>query len=104
MFNILRGDTFLKAFKPTKEYTFQIGDKIHVAVLLDKCSKNYLYENVIIFDKETKDVDILIPPEATSKFELGNLLLEIEVTYGDGIVKTQQYTLNVEGDGIYERN
>ena len=49
-------------------------------------------------------VDIEIPASKTSTFEIGTLLLEVEITYGDGIVKTQQYEVEVREDGIYERN
>ena len=104
MLLLFRGDTFLKTLRPNNDYKFQVGDKIHFAVMVDEYSKNYLFENIINVETETETVDILIPPEKSATFDVGNLLLEIEITYGDGIVKTQQYQLEIREDGIYERN
>ena len=40
-----RGDTFLKNIK-AQNYTFQEGDKIHIAILKNAYSKEYLYEEM----------------------------------------------------------
>lgn len=100
--NLFRGDSFIKTIKPTN-YTFQAGDIIKYAVIQNEYSKDYLFHNEIKIEKEVESVDIDINASETSKFPVGNLLLEIELTYG-GLVKTTQYNLKVEADGIYERN
>ena len=102
-FLLFRGDTFLKALRPN-DYKFQVNDKIHIAVMVNEYSKDYLFEEVIEIKQEQETIDIEIPASKTSTFEVGTLLLEVEITYGDGIVKTQQYELEVREDGIYERN
>lgn len=98
-----RGNSFLKTIKP-KNYTFQPGDVIKYAVMHNEYSKDYLYFNEITIENETESIDINIEPSETSKFPVGNLLFEIELTYGDGVVKTYQYDLEIKADGIYERN
>ena len=102
-FLLFRGDTFLKVLRPN-DYKFQVNDKIHIAVMVNEYSKDYLFEEVIEIKQEQETIDIEIPASKTSTFEVGTLLLEIEITYGEGIVKTQQYELEVREDGIYERN
>lgn len=103
-FEFLRGDTFYKKIRPTNKYKFQAGDKIHIAVMENIFSKNYLYEKEIEITEEKEFFELEILPSKTRNFPTSLLLLEIEVTYGNGIVKTNQYGLNVKGDGIYERN
>ena len=97
-----RGDTFLKNIK-AQNYTFQEGDKIHIAILKNAYSKEYLYEEVIEVDGATDTISLEISAEEMAKLPVDKLLLEIELTTGD-IVKTHQYDLVIKADGIYERN
>ena len=97
-----RGDTFLKNIK-AQNYTFQEGDKIHIAILKNAYSKEYLYEEVIEVDGATDTISLEISAEEMAKLPVDKLLLEIEMTTSD-IVKTHQYDLVIKADGIYERN
>lgn len=99
---IFRGDTFYRELVPNQNYKFQKDDIIKVAVMVNTDSENHLFDDTITVEEESEKVDILIPPEKTASFEIGDLILEIEVTYGGGIVKTQQYILEVKEDGIHE--
>lgn len=99
---LFRGDTFYK--KITSTYQFRTGDKLHIAVLKNAYSKNYLHEQTIEIQSNTNEVNIEILPSETDKFPIEKLLLEIELTTIDGIVKTNQYDLEIRMDGIYERN
>ena len=99
---IFRGDTFYRELVPNQNYKFQKDDIIKVAVMVNTDSENHLFDDTITVEEESEKVDILIPPEKTARFEIGDLILEIEVTYGGGIVKTQQYILEVKEDGIHE--
>lgn len=100
---IYRGDTFLQKIK-AENYTFEIGDKLHIAIMNNEYSKNYLYETIIEIKEKNDSVNLEISADDTSKFEIGDLLLEVELTTISGIVKTNQYELQVKADGIYERN
>lgn len=99
---IFRGDTFYRELVPNQNYKFQKDDIIKVAVMVNTDSENHLFDDTITVEEESEKMDILIPPEKTANFEIGDLILEIEVTYGGGIVKTQQYILEVKEDGIHE--
>lgn len=99
---IFRGDTFYRELVPNQNYKFQKDDIIKVAVMVNTDSEKHLFDDTITVEEESEKVDILIPPEKTANFEIGDLILEIEVTYGGGIVKTQQYILEVKEDGIHE--
>ena len=99
---IFRGDTFLK--KIVSNYEFKIGDKLHIAILKSAYSKDYLYEKIIEIKEETNEVILEILPSDTSKLPNKELMLEVELTTIDGLVKTNQYQLNIKADGIYERN
>ena len=99
---LFRGDTFYK--KITSTYQFRTGDKLHIAVLKNAYSKNYLHEQTIEIQSNTNEVNIEILPCETDKFPIDDLLLEIELTTVDGIIKTNQYKLEIKADGIYERN
>ena len=104
MFELFKGDTFLKDIRPTNDYRFQVGDKLKVAVMRNEYSTNKFFEKEFEISEEAKTLELLIEPEKTSEFETGELLLEFEFTYGDGIVKTTQYKLVVKEDGIDGRN
>lgn len=99
---LYRGDSFIK--KIVSNYTFQIGDKIHIAVLKNAYSREYLHEQEVEIQSEGNEFIIEILPSKTSKFPNEKLLLEIELTTVNGFVKTEQYDLIVKADGIYERN
>ena len=99
---LFRGDSFYKQIAST--YQFRVGDELHIAVMENAYSKDYLYEEVIIVKEETNEIDFEIPTEKTSLFPIKRLLLEIELTTIDGIVQTNQYELNVKADGIREQN
>jgi hypothetical protein len=100
---LFRGDTFYKKIT-SNDYTFKVGDQLHIAVLENSYSNRYLHEQVIKIESETSDVVFEIPSKETSNFPVGILLLEIELTSISDIVKTNQYELTVKADGIYERN
>ena len=98
----LRGDTFFRRFDAN--YTLKKGDKLHVAVMKNAYSNEYLHEQIIEIQSETNYFNLEILPGETSKFPIGKLLLEIELTTTDSIVQTNQYELNVKVDGIHGRN
>lgn len=102
MFETFRGDTFFK--KIVSSYKFEVGDKLHVVVMRNAYSRDYLHEQTIEIQNDTNEINFEILPSETDKFPIDNLLLEIELTTSSGIVKTQQYQLKVKADGIYERN
>ena len=99
---LFRGDSFIK--KIASNYQFRIGDKLHIAVLKNAYSRKYLHEQTITIQSNTNEINFEILPSETDKFPTEKLLLEIELTTVDGIVKTEQYDLIVKVDGIYERN
>lgn len=99
---LFRGDTFLKQIAST--YQFEVGDELHIAVMENEYSRNYLYEHTIVVDTETNEIDLEIPSVKTRNFPIKRLLLEIELTTKSGVVQTNQYELNVKADGIYERD
>ena len=101
-FTLFRGDTFLKQF--TSDYTFRVGDKLHIAVMNDAYDETYLFETVIEFAEETNEFELEILPEYTKTFPIRRLLLEVELTMNDGFVRTNQYILNVKVDGINGKN
>ena len=100
--DLFRGDTFMK--KIVSVYQFRKGDKFRVAIMYNAYSKEKLYEEEFIVENEDDDIILEIAPEETAKFPIGELLLELEMTTVDGIVKTDQFMLNVKADGINERN
>lgn len=99
---LFRGDTFLK--KIVSNYEFKVGDKLHIAVMKNAYSRNYLHEQLIEIQNDTNEINFEILPSETDKFPTEELLLEIELTTVNGIVKTSQYKIEVKADGIYERN
>ena len=99
---LFRGDTFLK--KIVSNYQFRVGDTLHIVVMRNAYSRNYLHEQKKVIQAETNEVEFEILPSETDKFPIEDLLLEIELTTVDGIVKTNQYKLEVKADGVYERN
>ena len=99
---LFRGDSFIK--KINSNYQFRNGDKLHIAVMKNAYSRDYLHEQTIEIKSNTNEINFEILPSETDKFPIENLLLEIELTTTNGIVKTQQYELKVKADGIYERN
>lgn len=98
MFETFRGDTFSKKVS-IEGYTLQPDDIIHVAILLSSMG-GIIYDSVEKIITETDNYVISIPATETEKLIPGVLTLEIELTYGDGFVKTQQYELIVKADGI----
>lgn len=100
--NLFRGDTFFK--KIVSSYKFRVGDTLNIAVMRNAYSREYLHEQTINVQAETNEINFEILPSETDKFPIDDLLLEIELTTVDGIVKTNQYELEVKADGIYERN
>ena len=69
-----------------------------------KDSEDYLFEEVLGFTNDTNFVDLEISAEEMAKLPIGKLLLEIELTTKEGFVQTHQYDLEVNKDGIYDRN
>ena len=97
---LYRGDSFIKTLKLNQD--LKSNDIVKYAVLLSKTAEDYLYENEITISETTDEVELSIPITETEKFPIGTLLFEVEVTYS-GIVKTEQYRLEIKRDGIYER-
>ena len=97
---LLRGDSFVKQIKP-KGYKLKPGDKIHIAVMKNAYSEEYLHEQVIEIQEETDGIIFEILPSETDNFPINKLLLDIVLTYGDGIVKTNQYSIEMKADGIH---
>lgn len=98
---LFRGDSFIK--KITSTYEFRIGDKLHIAVMKTAYSREYLHEQIITIQSNTNEINFEILPSETDKFPTRKLLLEIELTTIDGIVKTNQFEIEVKEDGIHER-
>lgn len=98
-----RGDTFLRRIE-SSNYTFKEGDRLHIAILKNAYSEDYLFEEVLGFTNDTNFVDLEISAEEMAKLPIGKLLLEIELTTKEGFVQTHQYDLEVNKDGIYDRN
>lgn len=99
---IFRGDSFIK--KIVSNYKFKVGDHLKIAVMKNAYSREYLHEQTINIVEETNEINFEILPSETDKFPVEKLLLEIELTTSNGIVKTNQFEIEVEADGIYERN
>ena len=99
-FSLFRGDTFIKTLKLSEK--LKINDIVKYAVI-DKESEEKIYENEIVLDQSTDEVELTIPSSETVKFPIKILIFEVEVTYSN-IVKTNQYLLDVKRDGIYERD
>ena len=99
---LFRGDTFFK--KIVSNYQFRVGDTLHIVVMRNAYSREYLHQQAKKIEAETNEINFEILPSETDKFPIEDLLLEIELTTVDGIVKTNQYKLEVKADGIYERN
>lgn len=98
---LFRGDSFIKKVNST--YKFNVGDKLHIAVMKNAYSEKYLYEEVREIQKEENYFILEILPSETDKFPIQELLLEIELTTNNGIVKTNQYKINVKADGVHGR-
>ena len=95
-----RGDTFYKQIT-APGYTFQKDDILRVAILSDTVSGNKLYENEIVVDEEKDAIIVEISKTKMAELPLGILVLEFELTYS-GIVKTEQFELEIKADGIRE--
>lgn len=99
---LFRGDSFIKKIVST--YKFRVGDTLNIAVMRNAYSREYLHQQTKKIEAETNEINFEILPSETDKFPIEDLLLEIELTTVDGIVKTQQLKIEVKADGIYERN
>ena len=99
---LFRGDSFIK--KIVSNYQFRVGDTLHIVVMRNAYSREYLHQQTKKIEAETNEINFEILPSETDKFPIEDLLLEIELTTVDGIVKTNQYKLEVKAEGIYERN
>lgn len=97
---VFRGDTFMKKFSP-KGYTMQKDDVIRMAVLQSTISGSPIWDITIKIDEETPYVILEIPKSDMEKLPIGLFTLEIELTYGGGLVKTEQYEFDVKADGIH---
>lgn len=100
---LFRGDTFLRKIV-SNNYKLRRGDQFHIAIFKSVYSEKHLYETTIIVQEETDGIVLEIPASKTSELPPTTLILEIELTTVNGIVKTDQYELEIEADGIYERN
>ena len=103
MIEMFRGDTLILTITP-ENYKFKTGDVLHYAIMDNTYSKSYLYDNKITIDKDSDDITITISADITKNFDIGNLLFEIELSYANKIIVTNQYQLVVKADGIYDRD
>ena len=97
---IFRGDTFYKKFSPNG-YVMQNGDIIRLAILESTLAEEPIYKKEITITEQRENVILEIPKSDMEKLPTGMLVLEIELTYGGGLVRTQQYELDVKVDGIH---
>lgn len=103
MIEMFRGDTLILTITP-ENYKFKTGDVLHYAIMDNAYSEKYIYDNTIKIEKDIDSVDIVVEPKDTKNFEIGKLLLEIELSYANQIIVTNQYQLVVKADGIYDRD
>lgn len=103
MIEMFRGDTLILTITP-ENYKFKTGDVLKYAVMDSVDSKNYLYNNEIKIENDSDNITITISTDDTKSFDIGDLLFEIELSYADEIIVTNQYQLVVKADGIYDRN
>lgn len=101
--NIFRGDTFLKDWKVKtsngEDYIFQKGDIIRYCLYKDVDKP--IQKKEIIIEEEQQSVEIFYSHEETSKLQIGNYVLEIELTYDKNKVQTFKYTnIYVDKDAI----
>lgn len=97
-YETFRGDTIYKEIS-IEDYKFQNDDIIKIAVI-DNMDSKTLFSDEKKFTEETESYELYIYPEDTKQFPIRELLLEIEVTILKDFVKTFQYMLLVEEDGI----
>lgn len=98
---LFRGDTFYKSVT-AGDYIFQPDDILRVAIFNNTLDETKLYENEIKVNEETNSILVEIPASKTKELTPGILVLEFELTYGGGVVKTEQHELIVKADGIRE--
>ena len=98
MYEIYQGNTFYRKLT-VPGYTFKKDDIIHIAILQTQMG-GILWEDKFTFTEETDSYVINIPASEIEKLLPGILTLEIELTYGKGLVKTNQYELIVKAAGI----
>lgn len=98
MYEIFQGNTFYKKLT-IPGYTFNKDDVIHIAVLQTTLG-GILWEDKHTFIESTDSYIIDIPANETEKLSPGVLILEIELTYGNGLVKTNQYELVIKAAGL----
>ena len=98
---LFRGDTFYKSVT-AGDYIFQPDDVLRVAIFNNTIDETKLYENEIKVTEETSSILVEIPASKTKELKPGILVLEFELTYGKGVVKTEQHELLVKADGIHE--
>lgn len=103
MIEMFRGDTLILTISPMN-YKLKTGDVLHYAIMDNAYSKKYIYDNTIEIEKDGDSVDIVVEPRDTKNFEIGKLLFEIELSYANQIIVTNQYELVVKADGIYDRD
>lgn len=97
-YETFRGDTIYKEIS-IEDYKFKNDDIIKIAVI-DNMDSKTLFSDEKKFDEETESYELYIYPEDTKQFPIRELLLEIEITIDENFVKTFQYMLLVEEDGI----
>lgn len=98
---IYRGDSFYKRVS-VEDYIFKPEDVLRIAILLSTVSDYKLYEQTIEINEEKESVLVEIPASKMRDLTPGSLVLELELTYAGGLVKTEQYELIVKADGIHE--
>ena len=96
-----RGDTFLRSYSIELEndiYTFQSGDKIKIAFC--RYDDKKFLPKVIDLPVGKTEVDVTFTADEMATLEIGDYILETEVTTQD-FVKTHQEKIKIDQDYIY---
>ena len=96
-----RGDTFFRSYSielENENYVFQSGDKIKVGFCRFNDKKELLKEIDLPIGKT--EIDITWSADEMATLEIGDYILEAEVTTND-FVKTHQEKIKIDYDFIY---
>ena len=95
-----QGNTFFKKIVPDG-FDLKIGDVFRFAMMRNEFTEHF-HDGEIKVESENQEIIIEIESEKTKTFPIGKALLEVELTTIDGIVKTNQYEIEVKAVGIRE--
>lgn len=110
---IYKGDSVNKTFKITDtltetNYVFKVGDKVKLGIKDNIGDSEYIIEKVFDITEESEELSIILTPEETqniansAKFnvEEEKAILEVEITYNDGVSVNTVYQENIELKGV----